>query len=340
VAARPADGHQHRVAFRCDGDERSGAGHVGRCVPLAQALAARGWPPLFVGSYSGVAAWLLDRAGLDAVPADPSAPCGVAPARFAAAVVDSYAIPDEEICMLAALRPLATLAEANRCASSGVVVEYHVDAKDHEGPRLLAGPRFAPLDPAFAGAGRAGAQIATVLLTVGGSSLGAQRLEQMLPSVAAAFPEARLLLGGEAPRGVPGTERVDVLPSPAPLTEVVADVDVAVTAAGFTAYELACAGVPMAAVAIVENQRRVVRGLRGRGLAPCLDLAGGEPLAGLPGVLAELEDASARQRLAELGMATFDGRGAQRSATALAERFAATAGAPDASGAGAGDSAS
>ena len=85
------------------------------------------------------------------------------------------------------------------------------------------------------------------------------------------------------------------MPVPSALVDAVGGIDVAVTAAGLTAYEMACAGIPQLAIAIVANQRRVVSGLRERGLAPCLDLTGGDSLADLPGALERLRDPGLRR---------------------------------------------
>ena len=54
-----------RLAVRCDGDAGIGAGHVARCLPLADAFARRGWSVVFVGRFDGLAAWLIERAGRD-----------------------------------------------------------------------------------------------------------------------------------------------------------------------------------------------------------------------------------------------------------------------------------
>lgn len=312
-----------RIAFRCDGDGQIGAGHVARCLPLATAFAGLGWGAGFVGSYDGLAAWLVARAGLPVQAPDAAAACGVECAAWDAAVVDSYKIPPASICKLAGRLPLVTLAEASRCPTAGILLDYHLDRTEPPQPRLLAGAAFAPLDPAFTGAGRAADVVRNVLVTVGGSLPARELLAQIVPAVRSVFPDAQVQVAGAPPQGASTSDgRVVGLPSPSALVDVVADVDLAVTAAGFTAYEMACAGIPQVAIAIVENQRRVVSALRASQLAPCLDLSGGDKLADLPATLARLKAPDVRREYAERGRRSFDGAGARRSAIALAERFA------------------
>lgn len=321
VSPAPAGGS---IVFRCDGDERIGAGHVARCVPLAAAFGRLGWTVSFAGVYAGLASWLLERAAMNVRAPDPETPCGVTAKRFDAAVIDSYLIAEPAICDLAGALPVITLAEANRCPTRGILLDYHLDRTEQPGPRLLAGPSFAPLCPAFAGAGRAGAEVRKVLLTAGGSLPARELLAHAVPCVSAVFPDAEIVVAGSPQLETFGAfARVVELPSPSALVDVVADIDLAVTAAGLTAYEMACAGVPQVAIAIAPNQRRVVSGLRRNGLAPCLDLIGGDSLADLPSALARLTDAGARQRLSERGRSVFDGWGALRAATALTQRLLA-----------------
>lgn len=308
-----------RVAFRCDGDEQIGAGHVARCVPLAAAFAQLRWKVRFVGAFAGFASWLVARAGVQAQVPDRQAPCGIDVAECDAAVVDSYVIAAAAICDLARTVPVVTLAEANRCPTAGIVLDYHLDRTEPAGARLLAGPAYAPLDPAFAGAGRAGDDVRRVLVTVGGSAPARELLAQVVPIVRTVFADAAIVVAHEADTLGPG---VVTLPCPTALVDAVSDIDLVVTAAGLTAYEMACAGIPQTAIAIVPNQRRVARGLQANGLAPCLDLTSGDSLADLRGVLERLREPGLRRRLAERGKRTFDGQGARRSAAGLARLFA------------------
>jgi spore coat polysaccharide biosynthesis predicted glycosyltransferase SpsG len=316
-----------RIAFRCDGDDRVGAGHVARCLPLADAFAQLGFNVGFVGVYRGLAAWLLERAGMQTRAPHLDAPCGILADAHAAAIVDSYEIAPAGICDLALELPLATLAEANRCPTRGILLDYHLDRSEPSSARLLAGAAYAPLDPAFAGAGPPIGEIRRVLVSVGGSTPARELLAEIMPIVVSAFADAEIVVaGGAIPPYAHETlrGRVAYLPSPCALVDAVSDIDLVVTAAGLSAYELACAGVPQVAIAIATNQRRVVSGLRRCELAPTIDLTSGESLAQLPRALERLRDVELRRRLAERGMKVFDGGGARRAAHGLATRFAAS----------------
>jgi spore coat polysaccharide biosynthesis predicted glycosyltransferase SpsG len=346
-----------RIAFRCDGNERIGAGHVARCIPLAKAFAQLGWKVSFVGEFQGLARWLLGRADIPTRAPNLDAPCGLLAEDCEVALLDSYAITPSSICELAHTLPVVTIAEANRCPTRGVLLDYHLDRNEPSSARLLAGPSFAPLDPALAGAGRAADQIRSVLVTMGGSLPARDLLTQIAQMVRSVFSDAHIVLAGtdidlaridlavsevsrasldpadsdmvlasgERSETIETSEsRVIQLPSPSALLDVLPHIDLAVTAAGWTAYELACAGIPQVAIAVVANQRRVVKGLTIGRLAHCLDLTNGDSLTDLPPILTRLADPDLRRHLAARGKQTFDGQGAQRAASKLTARYRAS----------------
>lgn len=307
-----------RLAIRCDGGATLGAGHVARCRPVATAFADAGWEVTFVGRIEGFARWLVDEAGLPvSAPSPAPAPCGVAVDRFDAAIVDLY---DADVCPLAEALPVATPGEAARCAAAGVHVDYHLDrAQAPDGPRLLSGPRYAPVHPAFVGARRPRDRVEHVLVTLGGSDAASTLGGPVAAAAARAFPDAAILAAHGIP--VPPGTRVAPLPQPATLVEPARTADVAVAAAGMTAYELACAGVPMVAVVIADNQRRVGAALASGGIAPVVDGRDGVDATALHAALARLRGAEVRARQAAAGMAAVDGDGARRIAVALQERW-------------------
>lgn len=305
-----------RLALRCDGNETIGAGHVARCLPLATAFAQRGWTPVFVGRYTGLAQWLIERAGIGSEAPVDVLPSGVDPQRWAAAIVDDYHIRSSAICALAAELPVATMAEARRCPGSGIVVDYHLDrAGEPVTKGELPGPRFAPLDPGLLGARRTRAEVGRVLIVVGGGVVGRPLVIAIVNEVRQVFPGARIVVGS----GV-SIEGVDELPFPSGLQDAIATCDVAVSAAGFTAYELACAGVPAVLVEIAPNQRRVARASAAAGTALSIE-AKGRWRPALARVLRRLGEREVRDSLTAAGTSAFDGVGAARGAAALERRW-------------------
>ena len=73
------------------------------------------------------------------------------------------------------------------------------------------------------------------------------------------------------------------------LVQAITEADVAVSGAGLTAYELACAGVPAALIPIAPNQERVAAAFGDRGLA----VTGADPAA-LVGRLADARASGSR----------------------------------------------
>jgi spore coat polysaccharide biosynthesis predicted glycosyltransferase SpsG/RimJ/RimL family protein N-acetyltransferase len=275
------------IAFRCDGGDRIGAGHVARCLQIALAFRMAGAEPLFVGEYDGLAARLLEAEGIATAPPAQGEALGV-PREAELAVVDSYELEPVELAF-----PVASIEDGPARGGPGVtVVDYHLDAS---GPGI-AGPAFAPVAPALVAARRE-RDFARALVTFGGGVAGEEARAAALQAC-----EAHGLEPVAAGAGLAGA---------------IAEADVALSAAGLTAYELACAGVPSALVPIAPNQERVASAFGARGLA----LTG----AALAALLDRLADPSRRAALAAAGPAEVDGYGAFRVRDALR---AVAAGAP------------
>jgi UDP-2,4-diacetamido-2,4,6-trideoxy-beta-L-altropyranose hydrolase len=210
---------------------------------------------------------------------------------------------------------VAFLGEAARCPDAGTLVDYHADRPDGP-PRadVLAGPRYAPVDPRFAEARADREQVAGALVTVGGSREARALAEPAVDALRATFPDARIhVASGAAVRSRAG---VHELPFPGSLLDVGPDVDVAVSAAGLTAYELACAGVPCVLVAVAPNQQRVVDGFA-RARAAIVAGDGDE----LRAAVERLGDPLLRASLRAAGRRLVDGGGAARTASELDARW-------------------
>jgi spore coat polysaccharide biosynthesis predicted glycosyltransferase SpsG len=299
------------IAFRCDGDERVGAGHVGRCLALADGFSARGWQPIFVGSYEGLARTLISTSG-HGIRAPVEGAAGGVGIACDAAILDSYSLHARDIARLAQQTPAATLAEGPS-SPNAIHVDFHLDRWGEQETRwLLPGPRFAPVDRRYRQIPRDAASVRRVLVTLGGGIVGHGVLPLVREQIVSRFSDAEIV----EPCGA-GPDRS----AHRPLYDLVEGLDLAVCGAGFTAYELATAGVPSVLVQLADNQDRVARGMAARGLAAVTDARRPDFPSQLSAGLEALDSPIARARVAALAVGVFDGRGVERTVDALISRW-------------------
>lgn len=304
-----------RVAVRCDGGTANGAGHVGRCIPVAAALRARGADARLVGRYDGVAAWLVERSGLP-VEAPGGAPCGIGAGGWDAALIDLYLDHPTEMCDAAGLLPLATVGESSRCPDAGTWIDYHAGSAQGADDRRLGGPAYVPLDPRFAGrTPQIGDRVQRVLVLAGGSGSVLAAAGRLAVSAAEALPGVTVC----APAGIAAQagHGVAALDDPVDVLDALAGVDVAIVGAGMTLYEVAAAGVPCIAVGLVDNQRVVIEGCQATGIAIGVDGTRDDPAPAVLAGLVRLGERGARAALSARARAVIDGKGAERIADAL-----------------------
>lgn len=287
------------VAFRCDGDARVGAGHVARCLQLALALRAGGASTVFIGTWSGVAADLLQASGLDRVDPGPG-PLG-APSEADAVIVDSYEIPAAEIERAAAEQMVVALVDLGSPPAGATILSYHLDARKRIGGPGMLGPAYAPVAPAIVRARRPRG-FGHALVTMGGGEAGTAAAERAARELLDLDPGLQITVAAPGPDRI-GGGRVRWGVISGGLQPAIAEADVAISAAGSTPYDLAAAGVPAVLHAIAPNQEPVRRAFLADGLAL-------EDAAGLAGQ-------DSRAAAAAAGPARIDGYGAYRARDAL-----------------------
>ena len=133
-----------RVALRCDGDNRLGAGHVARCLRLAAALQKRGASCELVGHHRGAAAELVAAGGIPTRTPEDGTAAGCPPDADAL-VVDSYGLSDEEIQRAAGELPVAAVIDGDHAPAGVIALSYHLDAPERPGrPPWAVGARLRP----------------------------------------------------------------------------------------------------------------------------------------------------------------------------------------------------
>lgn len=356
------------VIFRADASLTMGAGHVMRCLTLADGLKARGPECVFIcrehpGNLldmiraRGFAAHALPMGGEgDSVEGSPAHAAWLGATREADAeqclalldgraidwlVVDHYALDARwERRLRPACRKLMVIDDlADRPHDCDLLLDQNLGRRPEDYAdrvpghcRILAGPVYALLRPEFAAlreyslARRAAPRLERLLISLGGvdkDNVTGRVLEALKDCVLTDGLRITVVMGARAPwieevrslaRGMPwATEvRVDVND----MAGLMADSDLAIGAAGGTAWERACLGLPCLLLVLADNQRPG---------AEALGVAGGViPLDGGPALAGELRLALERfldpARLRDMGIAisrVADGLGVGRVVRAM-----------------------
>jgi len=320
-----------KILFVCAAGSAVGGGHVMRSLTLARALERR-----------GAACAFLARAEVTAV-LDAFAP-DMARARtdegFDAVVFDSYALSADDHHATAKGRPSLVIDDlADRPLAADLVLDSGLTrtAKDYAGlvppaARLLLGPEYAPVRPAFAALRTAALArraerppvrrllVSLGLTDVGGITgrvaalltpiVGSIRLDLVLGGGAASLPVLRALAASDPRLAL----HVDTQHMP----ELVLAADLAIGAGGSTTWERCVLALPALTLILADNQVAPARALAATGAAPCLAVDAPDFETAFTGAVRTLlSDVDARAALSSASAALCDGLGADRAAEAF-----------------------
>ena len=333
------------LILRADAGHRLGSGHVMRLAALAEAaLDARGQARLLVGGEPAASVAMLTARGLDAVAV--ASDGGPAVIERHAAELDATAIvldgPDVPPAWVAALarpgRALASLDDRGLAPLPTPIVinpGFGAEALAQRYPAAsvrLLGRRYHLLRREFRAQLHGGAPLVDlvrrVLITMGGSDPVGATATAVHAIPAGTGLELIVILGPgfrdhEALEAAASYQRgrghtITLVENPPSLAPVLADCDVAISAAGGTLAELAYLGRPTYAVPIVDDQLDLAARAHAAGL-----VAGGLPFAArsvaalLADVAAFLSAPALRRALATAAAATIDAHGPSRILAAL-----------------------
>lgn len=333
-----------RVAMRVDASPIIGAGHVMRCLSLADGLRQRGATVSFVSrSLPAHLTALIERSGHELLAigaADDAADTArrLGDARLDWLVVDHYGLDArwETAVRGVAARIFVIDDLADRAHDCDLLLDQglHADAAQrYEGRvpsrcELLLGPRFALLRDGFrkareAATARAG-DVSRALVSFGGSdtanhtALAIEAIHSTLPDLA----QVDVVIGAshahrdaiaEACRrhGYRCHVQSDRMP------ELMAAADLAIGAGGITTWERCCVGLPAVVFAVASNQEAVVEQAARHALIYAVDAPVTAARLGLH-LRALADNAAQRHRLSCAGLKTVDGLGVSRVVQAMA----------------------
>lgn len=330
------------LLIRVDAGEKVGAGHLMRCLALAQAWKRRGGAAVFAARSCPVPLRRRIESegfGFESISSDEEI-AGLARGFGAGWVVlDGYGFG----CDLQAAIRLSGLKvlvvddyahlpryDADAILNQNIGATADLYAGKAPGARILAGTKFALLREEFARAQTARPEVSDplrVLVTVGGADPdnATGRLLSVLGRISRPL-EVRALIGAAFLHGEAVAAAAEELPHPCEVLTEVTDMvaqfswaDFALTAAGSTQWERCRMGVPGAMVVIAENQIAIAKGIESCGAGIDLgwhrDIDASQAAAQIDAAL------SSERTLSEIGRIASrlaDGLGAQRVAGLLA----------------------
>lgn len=319
------------ILFICAAGPRVGGGHVMRSLTLARALEARGATCAFQATPE--VAKVLDAFAPDMARAQ-------ADDGFNAVVFDSYALTADDHRALAKGRPSLVIDDlANRLLAADIVLDSGPArrAEDYATlvppeAKLLLGPAYAPVRPAFAAlraealARRAaGGPVRRILVSLGLTDVGGitGKVAALLAPIAG---EARLdlVLGGGAP-SLPALwalaardSRVELHVDTQYMPQLILEADLAIGAGGSTTWERCVLALPTLTLILADNQVAAATALAAAGATPCLDVHAPDfETALVRETRALLSDSDRRAALSAASAAVCDGLGADRVAEAF-----------------------
>lgn len=340
------------VLFRVDASAEVGAGHLRRCLSLAAALRLEGTPSRFVvggpadsvafAQAHGVAARGIESTSLWSE-ADLAVTAEEARVnRCPAVVVDSDSKHEGYLDRLrqagwfvcavddGALHPFPCQLVVNGDAHADRLM-YRSSSGD---TRFLLGPQYSLLREEFwdIPPRRWRNEVVHVLVTLGGGDrIGLmpdllRQLDRLPESFAVTAIIGPFFANRPAVEAAAAacTRRVTLQYAPGTVRDLMLDADLAISAAGQTLYELACAGCPNVAVAMAENQVEQVRAFAEANIVfSAGQVHDPDILGAIAAAFATLQSNPTRRRaMSKAGRRLVDGQGARRVARVLVEELA------------------
>jgi UDP-2,4-diacetamido-2,4,6-trideoxy-beta-L-altropyranose hydrolase len=254
-------------------------------------------------------------------------------------VVDHYALDSHwERELRPACRRLMVIDDlADRSHDCDLLLDQNLgrEAADYAGlvppdSMILVGPKYALLRPEFAALRpyslerRTNAQLRRLLITMGGIDKGNYTGKVLAALRNCDLPanfEITVVMGSRAPwiddvRTLAATSPrpTKVLVDVSDMAQLMADSDLAIGAAGSTALERCCLGLPSLVGILAENQRAGAKALQSAGAASIFDVAAGVSLSDL---LSDLGNSGSLARMASACQVIIDGQGASRVTEAM-----------------------
>jgi len=329
------------LLIRADAGPTIGAGHIMRCLALAQAwseeggsvkLVARGLSPGLRQRFLDEGGVCVQAKGLPGSLADARNLAEYAAASDAVVVIDGYgfghryqAVVREKTRCLMVIDDHCTVGhyDADLILDQNIGANAGAYADSVHGGDLLLGTEYVLLRREFGQVLRASRQwpngARKILVTLGGTDHRnmTRRVVRGLEKIGPLDLKIKVVLGPSSSsllgfrKRYKGLHRIEFVGDVIDMAGEISNADIAVSASGSTCWELCCLGTPSVVFAIADNQEPVGRRLHEAGAVVFL---GQNPSsAAIGGAIKGLvKDQRGRRSLGERGMELVDGNGARR----------------------------
>ena len=357
----PAAVRRLNVVIRADASTQIGAGHVMRCLTLAQALRAEGHTVTFIireadGDLHDLVA---TRHGFQVarLPTQQTSTCATKPELADAdetgaaleghtvdwVIVDHYQLGAmwEKRLASTGSRVLAIDDFASRDHACDILVDHNLSSpsvyenRTEADTELLLGPRYALLRPTFVPSADPTAtpdQPTTVAVSFGGSDATGQTWKVLQALRHAIVSPSRVIV--IAGRNHPELRRlqqlaadwsaVDLHEFVDDLAPLMAEADLAIGGGGVSALERLAMGIPSICLTTADNQERPAAALAEAGALLYLGRATGTGVDALTAAVNVMRNPYLRQAMRSRGFALTDGRGPWRVVRAMRRRTPVT----------------
>ncbi|MCU1270541.1 MAG: pseudaminic acid biosynthesis-associated protein PseG [Acidobacteriaceae bacterium] len=334
------------ILIRADASSSMGAGHVMRCLALAQAWRKAGGEVTFLmASSTPFVSHRVQTEGFEALTINvpPGGPEDAAKTRNSASqrqarwlVLDGYHF-NLDYCAAVTSDQWRILrvedAPGSECPCADVILNQNAHAQsstysEHAGvAQLLLGPRFALLRNEFVDACQLRREIPViatkVLITTGGGDpqILLPRLVEGIECCSSKL-EAKIVVGAAPEGNVLGwiarsRSSIELIVGSQDMSRLAAWADIAVSAAGSTCWEFCSLGLPSILIDVAENQRDVAKSLSEREIAVHVPLEEASSRRIAQEIESLIHSQSRREVMARRGRDLVDGRGAHRVTSAL-----------------------
>lgn len=340
-----------KILFRADASHAIGAGHVMRCLALAETALRKGYEPVFLSAemlaslkkrmHSKKIRLIAQKAGAASLDDARATARLAAQGDYDCVVADHYGIGRgfQEVLQRSGIKQLLLDDDGRRDAyradlvlNQNIFADKKMYKRSSPKTRLLLGTHYAlirdeflrPTHKRHAVRRRA----SRILLTMGGSDP-----ENVTTTALKAIERLPLgdlevvVIAGPAYRNLAQIKtlcknskfNVQIQKDPKSMATWMAWADVAVSAAGSTAWELAYMGVPSILIIIADNQKAIGQTLQKRGAVLCAGEAHSLNVPKLSSMLERLVSSyPMRKKMSRILRRIVDGRGAERVLEAIA----------------------